>query len=71
MVIEVDGEIHLDQEQQQKDKEKENDIRNLGLTIIRFSNEEVLFDIESVLSRIRAKIDEIKYKQFPLSGGRG
>jgi len=49
LVIEIDGEIHLEEEVQLKDEEKETDLRNLGLEIIRFTNYEVLYEIDSVL----------------------
>jgi very-short-patch-repair endonuclease len=68
LVIEIDGGIHEEEEVQQQDEERENDIRNLGLEMIRFTNEEVLFDIDSVLSRIYEKIDEIKTPRPPDRG---
>ena len=64
LVIEIDGGIHLDVNVQDKDDDKEKDIRNLGLEIIRFTNEEVLCDIDSVMSRLYQKIEEIKLHKF-------
>jgi very-short-patch-repair endonuclease len=64
LVIEIDGEIHLEPNVQDKDEEKEKDIKNLGLEIIRFINEEVLIDIDSVMTRLYQKIEEIKLQKF-------
>ena len=62
LVIEVDGGVHLDEEQKIKDLERENHIKSQGLHIIRFSNEEVMFDIDEVMNKIHAKIFELKFK---------
>lgn len=64
LVIEIDGDIHFEKEVQEKDEIKERDIRNLGVDVIRFTNVEVLCDIDSVLSRLYFKIEEIKFARF-------
>jgi len=64
LVIEIDGGIHEDEETKSKDLQKEKDLINLGLTVIRFSNEEVIFDMDNVISRIYSEIDFIKAKLF-------
>ena len=56
LVIEVEGGIHEDAEQVLKDKEKENVLISFGLNIIRFSNEQVMFDINEVMNTIYSKI---------------
>jgi len=50
LVIEADGPIHL----QKKDYDKNRDevLTALGLTILRFDNEEILNDVQSVLDTI-------------------
>ena len=52
LVIEVDGDIHLDEETRIKDQEKEEYILKEGLHLIRFSNEQVMFDIKNVIDKI-------------------
>jgi|SRR5690625_317263 len=52
LVIEVDGGYHLDPEQQASDKERTKVLEELGLKVIRFTNEEVLEDIQGVLKEI-------------------
>jgi imidazole glycerol-phosphate synthase subunit HisF len=62
--IEIDGDIHFEQEVQEKDEIKERDIRSLGVDVIRFTNVEVLCDIDSVLSRLYFKMEEIINARF-------
>ncbi|HZV68894.1 MAG TPA: endonuclease domain-containing protein [Saprospiraceae bacterium] len=64
LVIEIDGEVHFEEEVQEKDEVKEKDIRSLGVDVIRFTNHEVLNDIDSVMSRLYSKIVEIKNERF-------
>ncbi len=52
LVVEVDGAMH--DEQVEYDEERERVLQARGLRILRFRNEEVLRDIENVLTRIRA-----------------
>ncbi len=50
LVIEVDGDIHANQ--QVEDAERENRLIAIGLQVIRFQNDEVISDIQAVLDRI-------------------
>jgi len=52
LVIELDGEIHLKKEVHENDLEREKTIRNMGITVIRFRNDEVLNSLDCVLHRI-------------------
>ena len=55
LIIEVDGEIH---DSQQKQDQKRTDILNkLGYTVIRFRNEEVLRNMDTVLSEIKRNLE--------------
>jgi very-short-patch-repair endonuclease len=51
LVVEVDGDIH--DLQQQDDARREKALREMGLRIIRFRNEEVMTDLLVVLRKIR------------------
>ncbi len=53
LVIEVDGAYHSELEQQTYDKGRTERLQNLGFKVIRFSNEEVLNHIESVITIIK------------------
>lgn len=50
LVIEVDGSVH--QGQEEYDRQREQDLENLGLRVIRFSNTEVNRNLEGVLGKI-------------------
>jgi acetylglutamate kinase len=53
LVIELDGKIHLKKEVKEIDEDKEGGLKSLGLTVLRFKNEEVLTDLEGVLNKIK------------------
>ncbi|HXB12797.1 MAG TPA: endonuclease domain-containing protein [Bacteroidia bacterium] len=53
LVIEIDGDIHAEVDIAERDEERENELKNYGLKILRFSNEEVLNNIDIVLDSIR------------------
>lgn len=54
LVIEVDGGIH--DLQQEADAKREKVLREMGLTIVRFGNEEVIQDLPTVVVKIRSLI---------------
>jgi very-short-patch-repair endonuclease len=54
LVIEVDGDIH--DLQQEEDARREKALREMGLTIVRFRNEDVMQDLPAVVGRIRSLI---------------
>ena len=53
LVIEVDGRIHQQADIKLNDEEKETYLANLGYTIRRFTNEQVMNKCEEVLSKIK------------------
>ncbi len=52
LVIEVDGGQHYSDEGKEKDHIRDDYIRGAGMTVIRFSDREVLKKIDSVLEEI-------------------
>ena len=54
LVVEVDGDIH--DLQQEEDARRERVLREMGLTIIRFRNEDVIKNLPAVVERIRSLI---------------
>ena len=52
LVIEIDGEYHLTPEQQESDRIRTIYLEQQGFRVIRFTNSQVLTDIDSVMSRI-------------------
>ena len=53
LVIEIDGEYHLNEEQQLLDKKRTADLEFQGLAIIRFTNEEIMLKLPEVIDRIK------------------
>ena len=52
LVIEVDGGYHAERQQQEDDAIRERDLEQMGFHVMRFTNEEVLYDIDHVLQQI-------------------
>ena len=55
--IEVDGYTHLLEETQKKDQQKERSMNSLGITVLRFTDEEVFKSIDNVLMAIRSYME--------------
>jgi len=58
LIIEVDGGYHDIPEQYQYDKEREHELEDLGLKVVRFTNEQVMYNIENTLKKIEDVIRE-------------
>ena len=56
LVIEVDGDIH--DLQQEEDARREKVLKEMGLRIVRFGNEEVMNDLAGVVGKIRKSISK-------------
>jgi leucyl-tRNA synthetase len=54
LIIEVDGKIH--ENQKEADQQRTDALNNLGYLVIRFKNEEVLVEIESVITQITSSL---------------
>lgn len=52
LVIEVDGGIHEEENQKLYDEIRQKDIEGRNMTVLRFSNEEIISDIEAVLQKV-------------------
>jgi very-short-patch-repair endonuclease len=52
LLIELDGGYHLDESQAEYDAGRTFQLTELGILVIRFTNEEVIADLSSVLKRI-------------------
>jgi len=62
LVIELDGGYHENPEVKVNDQFRENDIKDLGISILRFKNEEVVDGVEIVLLKIKDTITSIQTK---------
>ena len=52
LIIEIDGSIHDSIEAKRNDTERQKNLEELGLTVLRFLNEEISKDMESILQRV-------------------
>ena len=53
LIVEVDGEIHDSDQQTARDVNRDAHLESLGYRVLRFTNQEVLADLENVLNRIK------------------
>lgn len=65
LTIEIDGGYHFTPEQRKADDLRTAELMKMGYTELRFKNEEVLFDLENVLSQIKS----VCAMKSSLSGG--
>jgi len=59
LVIELDGEIHSNPENKEYDENRTAELERLGIKVIRFKNEEVLENIEEVVSRLKKVCEKL------------
>lgn len=69
LVIEIDGGIHDEEEVKKNDEERERTLRSLGLTVIRFKNEEVYKTTNTVIEKINATIRVLQSPPLGEGGG--
>jgi len=53
IVVELDGEVHFDEEARKYDKERTEYLESIGLRVIRFENQDVLKNTEYVMNTIK------------------
>ncbi len=58
LVIEVDGGYHSERQQAENDAIREEALEQMGFHVIRFTNEDVLYDIDNVLQQIENYFNE-------------
>ncbi|MGH9926883.1 MAG: endonuclease domain-containing protein, partial [Nitrososphaeraceae archaeon] len=62
LIIEIDGEYHNAVEQKQYDDGRSYELKELKINVIRFTNREVLEEIDFVLDEIRAYLSKYAYE---------
>ena len=67
LVVELDGGIHEEEDVKRNDEERESYLKRMGLTVLRFKNEEVFANKKSVLEKISETI--VKLQSSPLGDG--
>jgi very-short-patch-repair endonuclease len=72
LVVELDGSPHDEERQAEYDRVRDQELRHIGLQVLRFSNEELSADVEGVLQRIADAAGERRPSPpTPLPGGEG
>ncbi len=56
IVIEVDGKYHLKPDQKEQDKLRSEDIKDFGIEVIRFTNDEIIQNTIHVVEKIKEVI---------------
>ena len=56
LIIEVDGAYHAERQQLEKDEDRTGKLNKMGFRVVRFTNEEILNDIETTIKTIKAYI---------------
>ena len=59
LVIELDGNFHTVAETKEYDKSRTNLLNELGITVLRFWNEEVIKDTEKVIKKISEYLQQV------------
>ena len=57
LVIELDGQVHFEEELKKYDEQRTKFIEAFGIRVIRIENQDVLYDVESVLKRISERFN--------------
>ena len=60
LVVEVDGSHHNKKDYKEYDQGRDQELGNLGLTVLRFRNQEILGDIKGVIREILNQIKKQK-----------
>ena len=58
LIIEVDGSYHSEPQQEEDDERRTRKLKTMGFDVIRFTNEEVLYDTNKVIEDIIQKLQE-------------
>ena len=54
--VEVDGDAHAEESRKRKDRQREKNLKNFGLQIIRYTNDEILNSLDGVLEDLKIKL---------------
>ena len=57
LILEVDGAYHLEPQQAEDDEVRQSNLENIGFTVLRFTNDQVLYETDSVLKKIEQAIN--------------
>ena len=60
LIVEADGGYHEERDVKYYDKERTKEFNRCGITIVRFTNEEILNDLDRVLKSLKATVVKLK-----------
>ena len=60
LIIELDGSQHYEPDYQEKDRLRDAELNSLGFTVMRFSNDEVYFEIKAVAEQIYLFLENVR-----------
>ena len=63
LVIEIDGSVHAKDEVIASDEVREKYLKSMGLTVIRFTNDDIYFNLQGVSEIIIQKIEHLLAEQ--------
>ena len=68
LVIEIDGSIHALEEVKRNDIIRESNLKELGLNVLRFKNEDIINKLETVVKEINKKIKTLQNSPLGVGG---
>jgi very-short-patch-repair endonuclease len=68
LCIEIDGDTHQEADQQEYDAARTEYLETLGYKVIRFTNDDVRYNINAVVAAIMEKIENILQTPSPFQG---
>ena len=64
LIVELDGAYHFSDEQQKEDAIRQEWLEKMGYTVIRFTNEDILFNTENVITHIKSKLISLPSREI-------
>jgi len=59
LVIEIDGEIHNNEENNEYDLNRTGELKKFGISILRFTNDKVIYKLDDVIAKILRVLTEL------------
>lgn len=64
LIVEIDGEYHNNPEQKEMDRIRQDWLEHMGYHLIRFNNEDVLFNIDNVVEKIKFSLTNLSLSKL-------
>jgi len=63
LIVELDSGYHFTEEQQKEDSIRQDWLEHQGYRIVRFTNEEILFDTDKVLNKVKQLLKSLPLRE--------